>query len=537
MVLIDTLQIDNTYRPVLEKVIDFYSKFKQTNRAAVSATLRDFTHPELLKESIITTKYPKLETRDIKLIHTDNEDMCVVNLIKEIQKEDSNANILIAYNSIENISICISLLENELGENISDKIGILCSEKSKDKVDKYYIEIEENGILPRNIVFMTCAYFVGVDINTKCHVVSVSTFKRPFTLLSKEKLTQIVGRCRLGALSETIVYGTKEVEATKSIDEYKDYLLKKARLLVDATSRFKNVLEVSPELFAATNYVEDIIKHIGVEKFYNSSISIIRENEDKELVPSYFNIDALLEKWTLLHELYKDEEVLYDALIKDGHKVDKVTKDYEYTKQQLELCDLNKATKAGRIEQALQEAKINLLELSKENDESQRLLQLKKLQKNSILELKKLYDNYLKLSPYYEAKYLINLLIEHHNDDARLYRRVINSLVFHALDETHPFKVLVLGTFEYHKIGTDKTKAKITPNIKEEKMKLIFDTYFKGYHVDENNMSALMLAFFKPGSTKKYFKIEGLNPMGLEEPIKKIKDMDASELFNVFILK
>lgn len=531
---IDTLQIDNTYRPVLEKVIDFYSKFKQTNRAVVSATLRGFTHPELLKETVITTTYPIQEKRDIKLIHTNNEDRCIVNTIKDILEEDSEANILVAYNSVESITTCIKLLIEELGESINGKIGVLCSEKSKDKIDDYYIEVEDGKLL-RNIVFMTCAYFVGVDINTKCHIISVSSFRKPFTLLSKEKLTQIVGRCRPGALSETIIYVTKDKATEENISKYKDYLLNKASTLIKAVKAFKKTLDSAPELFSTANYVEEIIKHVGVEKIYNSSIPIIRENVDKELVPSYFNIDALLERWALLHELYKEKDILLNELENEGHKVSLNDEEYEYTELQKKIDETLRSTKAERIEQALQKAKEDLLELSG-LDDPQKEVAFKKLHKNCTLELKKLFDNFEKLSPYYEVKYLVNLLTDHHNDDSRVYKKLINSLVFHALDDTHPFKALVLGVFEYHKIGSDKSKANISPDMRRDKMKQIFETYFKGYKANESNMNSLMLSIFKQGKTKKCFQITGLNPMNLEDPINTIKDIDSHKLFKTFIL-
>lgn len=532
---IDTLQIDNTYRPVLEKVIDFYSKFKQTNRAVVSATLlRGFTHPELLKETVITTTYPIQEKRDIKLIHTNNEDRCIVNTIKDILEEDSEANILVAYNSVESITTCIKLLIEELGESINGKIGVLCSEKSKDKIDDYYIEVEDGKLL-RNIVFMTCAYFVGVDINTKCHIISVSSFRKPFTLLSKEKLTQIVGRCRPGALSETIIYVTKDKATEENISKYKDYLLNKASTLIKAVKAFKKTLDSAPELFSTANYVEEIIKHVGVEKIYNSSIPIIRENVDKELVPSYFNIDALLERWALLHELYKEKDILLNELENEGHKVSLNDEEYEYTELQKKIDETLRSTKAERIEQALQKAKEDLLELSG-LDDPQKEVAFKKLHKNCTLELKKLFDNFEKLSPYYEVKYLVNLLTDHHNDDSRVYKKLINSLVFHALDDTHPFKALVLGVFEYHKIGSDKSKANISSDMRRDKMKQIFETYFKGYKANESNMNSLMLSIFKQGKTKKCFQITGLNPMNLEDPINTIKDIDSHKLFKTFIL-
>lgn len=539
---IDTLQIDNTYRPVLEKVIDYYALFKQTNRAVVSATIRKFTHPELLKETIITTKYPIVEKRNISLVHTNNEDICIVKTIKELIEENPDEKILIAYNSIDAIFICIMLLKKELGELIVDDIGILCSEKSRDKVQNLYIEIDENGYLTKKIAFMTCAYFVGVDINDSCHIISVSSFNKPFTLLSKEKLAQIVGRCRNGILSETIIYNTKESESPENYYNYRNTLMKKAVSLVEATNKFKETLDVCPELFNAYNYISNILKHVALERVSASySIPLIRENYNGAIVPSYFNIDALLEKWELRNELYNDEESLPNALREDGHEVENNDWYSEFTEEQKEYANLISNNSESRILNALQEAKEKILFINGINSDNEyKIILLEKERRNCIVQIQKFYDYYIYLSPYYETNYLIDLLIENHMIDNRLYKKFINSLIFHTLDETHPFKSLVLGVFEYHKIEEKKGKRlgiTVTINDRKEKMNSIRDSYFKGYNIKDRVFYSLMPCFFKEGSTKRYFRILGLNPMEFQEPIEKIKTMDAEILFRWFMFE
>lgn len=536
---IDTLQIDNTYRPVLEKVIDYYFLFKQTNRAVVSATLRKFTHPELLKETIVTTKYPTIEKRNISLVHTNNEDLCVVKAIKGIIEDNPNEKILIAYNSIDGIFMCVMLLKKEFGESIVDDIGILCSERSRDKVQDLYIEVDEKGYLSKKIVFMTCAYFVGVDINDSCHIISVSTFNKPFTLLSKEKLAQIVGRCRNGILTETIVYNTEESETQDSYIDYKNTLMNKAVSLAEATNKFKDVLDVYPELFNAYNYINDIIKHVGLEKVSASySIPLIRENHNGMIVPSYFNVDALLEKWEIRNELYNDEESLPISLKKDGHIIENNDCYYELTEEQKEYATLISQNSDTRILRALQEAKEKISSFNEIEDSGFKRNLLEKERKNCIVQVKKFYDNYINLSPYYDSNYLMDLLIEHHMEDSRLYRKFINSLVFHTLDDTHPFKSLVLGVFEYHKMNKRKIPGiSVTSKERKEKMNIICNSYFKGYNIKDRVFNSLMPCFFKEGSTKRYFRIIGLNPMNFQEPLKKIKTMDAETLFKWFMFE
>ena len=69
----------------------------------------------------------------------------------------------------------------------------------------YYVELVD-GKLEKDITFMTCVYFVGVDIHERYQLVSVVNADIPYTLLSIDRLTQIRGRCRHedGLISETI---------------------------------------------------------------------------------------------------------------------------------------------------------------------------------------------------------------------------------------------------------------------------------------------------------------------------------------------
>ena len=52
---IDTLQLDSSYRPKLEIVMDYYFKFDFYNRALVSATLIPFSNPKLSKHLLEAT--------------------------------------------------------------------------------------------------------------------------------------------------------------------------------------------------------------------------------------------------------------------------------------------------------------------------------------------------------------------------------------------------------------------------------------------------------------------------------------------------
>ena len=542
---IDTLQTDSVYRPALEKVIDYYEEFKKENRAVVSATMIELTHPELLKETTITTSYGTIPSRNIQLRHTNNEDLCTIVTINEILKDKPDDKIVIAYNSLDGILVCIELLKKtreEVDADFNDKIGILCSEMSKSKAGDYYIEINEDNTLPKQIVFMTCAYFVGVDIEEQYHSIAVSTFNQPFTLLSTNRLAQIVGRCRVGALSETVIYTTKRIEVKEKFNDFKEKILKKAEVFTKAIQAFKDVLVQAPELAEAEVNFNEIINYFAYEKVNNDyPVKLLRANINNEIVPSYFNIDALLERWYLHHSLYYERSILEKELKKQNHLIRRNDFYHEYTKEQKTILSSVKKTRDEKLDEVLMEARGLLMEWDKMYTPEIIKEELEQFIRTSPKQLKKFYERFKKFCPYFETKYLADLLIEHHSDDERAYKTFNNSLVFWALDETHPFKILVINKFGYeppvNKLLGNRP-VKVYPKEKSDKMKDIFDSYFQGYPIKENVQTGLLKCFFRSSKTNQYFGIVGLNPMDFEEPKAKIPaNFPARELINLFELK
>ena len=542
---IDTLQTDSVYRPALEKVIDYYEEFKKENRAVVSATMIELTHPELLKETTITTSYGTIPSRNIQLRHTNNEDLCTIVTINEILKDKPDDKIVIAYNSLDGILVCIELLKKtreEVDADFNDKIGILCSEMSKSKAGDYYIEINEDNTLPKQIVFMTCAYFVGVDIEEQYHSIAVSTFNQPFTLLSTNRLAQIVGRCRVGALSETVIYTTKRIEVKEKFNDFKEKILKKAEVFTKAIQAFKDVLVQAPELAEAEVNFNEIINYFAYEKVNNDyPVKLLRANINNEIVPSYFNIDALLERWYLHHSLYYERSILEKELKKQNHLIRRNDYYHDYLEEQKTILSSVKKTRDEKLDEVLMEARDLLMEWDKMYTPEIIKEELEQFIRTSPKQLKKFYERFKKFCPYFETKYLADLLIEHHSDDERAYKTFNNSLVFWALDETHPFKILVINKFGYeppvNKLLGNRP-VKVYPKEKSDKMKDIFDSYFQGYPIKEIVQTGLLKCFFRSSKTNQYFGIVGLNPMDFEEPKAKIPaNFPARELINLFELK
>ena len=122
-------------------------------------------------KSLITWENPP--RRSIELVYTNFVVAIAINKIKDILSETDDK-ILIAYNSLDGI---FNILE-QLDVDKTD-CGILCSERSFDKVKDYLEDvdnvIDEDGHLQKRIVFMTCAYFAGIDITDQCHLINVSS--------------------------------------------------------------------------------------------------------------------------------------------------------------------------------------------------------------------------------------------------------------------------------------------------------------------------------------------------------------------------
>lgn len=204
---IDIYQSDSTFRPALEDAIDYYFRFERTQRCMVSATMQEFSHPQIQEEPHTTILYQKptadpeilkmlkldgtlrSNQRTLHVIHTDNPHQTTVEKIIQLTKEHPDEKIVVAYNKVTAIRQIIALLP----EGIRYQCGVLCSEASRQNASEYYQELTPDSKLPRQITFLTCAYFAGIDIAERFHLLSVSNVTKIYTMLSTARLTQIAG--------------------------------------------------------------------------------------------------------------------------------------------------------------------------------------------------------------------------------------------------------------------------------------------------------------------------------------------------------
>jgi len=532
---IDTLQSDSIYRKNLERVIDYYADFDRKMRCAVTATFNEFSNPFLMNESYVTTIWEEASKRNIKLIYTNYVDDIAKSIICALLRS-SNEKILVAYNEIDGI---LNIIE-QLNEYKSE-CGILCSERSDAKIKEYFPDeeeeiISERGYLSKRIVFMTCAYFAGIDIQDRCHLISISSHLQHFTLLSTNRLTQIAGRCRNGNVSETIIYSIappeKRIIQSESIEKYKERIINKANLYTDFMNSTYQLAKNQTELIPLKEFIESFVDYQANIKIGSDyPTNILRFNKiHEQFTPAYFNIDAVLEKFSLLYSLYDRENHLYEELsqkhnVRFKWQLLKKTKHISEYNSQIRLRDKE------RLSENIEEAESQLLEwLKNPNMEI-----LENLCKNSNKKIETYFNTFKALYPYIEPVRLLKDL-KKVSKDKRELRNYVNAAVFFALAPSNPFKAYVLAKFRYNEMQQHlgrKNIGRITTGEKKSFMREIFTTYFKMTNITDDTLVEYFNCFFKNGRSGKNYKILRLNPKDYPPPIKYIDD--KANLFELFV--
>lgn len=531
---IDTMQSDSVYRPNLEKVIDYYFRFDTTMRAAVTATLRTFSDERLLDESYVTTVWEHNPVRDIRLIEAREVDVMAEKVIRNLLERSEDEKILVAYNSLDGILNIINIISQGKHPEYRQLCGVLCSGRNQDKV-KDYVEnvLDENNNLQKRIVFMTCAYFAGIDINDRCHVISISSNYQPFTLLSPERLTQIQGRCRNGVLSETIIYDITPMENTEqTLKEYKTVLINKAKKFSNAVDGLNQLCKSDPDLSDMGVFVEQILTMKAEDQVAkNYPVTIIRKNIDGKIVPAYFNIDALLEKWELHHTLYSQSGALLEKL-QEQHHVDFEQSEQIKSGRHIGSIQQVKARNKEILAQTLSIAKEALLNWEHEGANMEAL---DGLIRRSNKQEAQFYTRFKRLYPYFGTEFLADKLIEVQGDK-REFMSLNNSLIFWALDNTHSFKAHILAKFECEKLV--QGPIRIHHEERTRRMKEVIDAYFKGLKLDWSAYPKLFTQFFGAEAETRsggIYRITSLNPYNYPEPKKRITDADKVNLVELFV--
>lgn len=519
---IDILQSDSNYRPNLGKVMDIYFKFSPKDRCLVTATMNDFSNPDLKFECRFDMSWCFQVRRKIRLIHDNNIDGCVIETIKNHPQEK----IFIAYNSISHILNIISCLD----ESLKGECSILCSSQSKVEAGNYYSEELNDNKLPKRITFATCCYFTGIDIEDSYHLITVSNIKRSYAALSVNRMNQIYGRCRTGygILSDTIIYNSLDLKETfEYYNSYPKYLIKKATKVIELLDTANSIEAKDVELMDLFSIIKEAIQSKTVEKSYGESVELVRKNINNKYIPAYLNIDYLAEKKKMYLELYSNPEKLKEALIKQGHKVILCSQDTKKTEQQIEVEEDSKDIKS-RLQHKSYEKVIDAILKWSSSDSLEFHLnyignEWNKLEKGLLLRFKELYR-------YADIGSTLKCIAELEGKNSKAYKVMHNAFIYWALDDKHPFKADINMSFKKgEKYSPEDIEQILIPIIKYHLHKklsqrsyiLFFNTVFATKRVKEKG--------------KNKYTIEGNNPYGLEKQGERIP-RDENNLLKYFNL-
>ncbi len=485
---IDLLQSDSNYRPSLEDVLDYYFKFNVKQRSLVSATIGMFSNPLLEKECVFNLSNIHTPKRNIQLYHTQNINKTIANEILKHAEEK----ILIAYNSVLEARNIISMLPEEQQE----ECAMLCSEASKKEAGNYYSTLNINThTLPQRINFITSSYFVGVDIEDKYHLLTVSNKNKSFQMLTVSKITQIYGRSRLtnGILSDAIIYNTYKkpvlvaeftenglehvnrnmylIDKDISLIKYKDSLLHKAKKVVELIKAADNISDGDQDLRDLFSIVKLAIKDKATQgSFRSQPIEITRKNIDGEYVPAYLNIDFLVERYILDEYLYSKPEEIQNTLNELGHNtILHLIPSGDISEDQKRIEKDNSEEQGSLFDTYLEEAKVDILERKQRDSSSEFIRYLNKEIRYSKRNRKVFFERYKELYQYVDTPILLEKLYNIRNENVKAYKTLKNATMFWALSEDHPLRLAMREAFSlWQEYTPEEIHNKLAPIVKNQ---------------------------------------------------------------------
>ena len=512
---IDSYQYDCSYRPNMENVMDYYFQFPISHRCLVSATIGEFSNKDITEEPVINVKFDNTQSRNINLIHTDKAEFRLKKLIEEIATANPDEKILVAYNSVKG---CATII-NSLDESLKSECAILCSSKNEE-ITEYYSDIVEDR-LPKRITFMTCTYFVGIDITERFHLITAINVSKPYTILSTDKLQQIAGRCRHpeGLLSEAIIYTTKN--NNEILTDLQEQVLKDAEALATFGNLYSKLKNKFPKSYYFTDDLieKDFIETTAKRYFGSSPVKLIRKNSDGIFVPSYFNIDFVRIQADLLSKLYSTPNNLINALKSEGHTVEV----NNYIENEDIPFDIRMQTDEDFREAAMLQREDLIARLQEEKTIEARERLARNLMTQRCSRQNSLFlEHFIELQKYVPFDLLIEKLGEYDNNVD--YNSFYNYVIFWALEDIHPLKVTIQKLFPIKGLFTGPQLT--------EKFNIIYNGFLRNPSLTSKQAIPLIKNFCTlsertsmriNGKPVGAYRILNLNPFGLEgEPLSRI---------------
>lgn len=525
---IDTYQDDSTFRPALPDAIDYYFRFNPYNRCLVSATIKEFSHPQVNQEPVIELEYPPVPMLTVKLIHGQN----VTAIVKEqIEAIPAGEKVLIAYNKVQSILEIIGMLP----EDLQQQCAILCGPASRTNAERYYIETIERH-LPKRINFITCTYFVGVDINERYHLISVSDTTYPYTVLSPDKMIQIRGRCRSneGVLSETIVYNTKYERNPPDIAQIKRGYLEFARDMASYINGIDEMKKKYPQFNTSSfKNVKKAVSESAQIKLLsgNSLIKIIRVNMDGVCEINYFPIDSICEGFYVIKHLYNQPQTLRGKMQGEGYTVHFEERDIPITEEQQGIRDNVAEQYEDNDHNTVERVIAKLQKLNEAGELDDRNIRQIEIELQDRGAGKAFLERFKKLRAYMPFEELITALQSiPARDTTQVFKKLVNNVIFYCLTENNPFKASLKASFP---IGHIATPEEISRGMTTAFVPLILERLL--HPTSSIRYLGLLFDIRRVRSQKRAYKIVNHNKMGFTwTPLKRIEtNEELKELFEI----
>lgn len=212
----------------------------------------------------------------------------------------NNRHICVFYNSVADIKKMIGQLDD-------DRIEVLCSSQSKDKVGKYYSDRFDEH---KKLHFMTSAYFQGHDIDAdgcKCIIVASNEFD--YLCVSERDVKQIIGRFRVDG---GVRHNDNHIWYVKQTPDQKNYLMNQNTY--DKTK--KDIDTLGDKWMDMSN---------GIQMMH----ALIRSRNIMTRFDTYSNVDKLVKALAAYgYKVYKRGEITgYLTVSKKKHITFKVAKE------------------------------------------------------------------------------------------------------------------------------------------------------------------------------------------------------------------
>ena len=210
---------DSGYRDICWRMTEMVTKVKSP--VILMSATPDDDYAGMLRELLpqwIIRKYDVVYDNehndyDTRLDIWESTKKQLKDILYTMLNSDNNQHLCVFYNSVGDI-------KKVLGQLDDDRIEVLCSSQSKDKVGKYYSDRFNDR---KKLHFLTSAYFTGHDIWTEgCKCVIVTSNEFDYLCVSQRDIKQIIGRFRVK--NGDIRHNDNHIWYIKKTPDQKNYL-------------------------------------------------------------------------------------------------------------------------------------------------------------------------------------------------------------------------------------------------------------------------------------------------------------------------